>query len=97
VAAAEGRTQQFRGEMRENSGLEAHRLAASFDLSTRLRANPSRPSRLRANPSRPSRQFFPRGALAASFFPSLLAGGAFPHGYARASRDYEPVRDYALD
>jgi len=28
---AEGRTQQFRGEMRENSGLEAHRLAASFD------------------------------------------------------------------
>jgi len=31
VAAAEGRTQQFRGEMRENSGLEAHRLAASFD------------------------------------------------------------------
>ena len=31
VAVAEGRTQQFRGEMRENSGLEAHRLAASFD------------------------------------------------------------------
>ena len=31
VATAEGRTQQFRGEMRENSGLEAHRLAASFD------------------------------------------------------------------
>jgi len=27
VAAAEGRTQQFHGEMRENNGLEAHRLA----------------------------------------------------------------------
>ena len=58
-----------------------------------LLQSPSPPPRILP----PGHQFFPPGASAASFFPSLLAGGAFPHGYARASRDYAPGRDYSLD